>query len=55
MKKKISKHKNSVPSKELQAAFDLFPKIIKQKEKAAREKKRIMKNFMSVRDKIFKD
>jgi hypothetical protein len=55
MKKNVPKHINSVPSKELQAAFDLFPKVIKLKEKAAREKKRIMKNFMSVRDKIFKD
>jgi hypothetical protein len=54
MKKPASKQKKSVPSKELQTAFDLFPKVIKQKEKAAREKKRIMKNFMSVRDKIFK-
>ena len=54
MKKPASKPKRPVPSKELQAAFDLFPKVIKLKEKAAREKKRIMKNFMSVRDKIFK-
>jgi hypothetical protein len=40
--------------KELQAAFDRFPAILKAKEKAAKERKRIMKNFMSVKDKVYK-
>ena len=48
MKKKL------VPSRELQDAIDLFPKIVKRNEKAAREKKRIMKNFLSVKNKIYK-
>lgn len=40
-------------SKELQAAIDLFPKIVKRNIKAAREKQRIIKNFLSVKDEIY--
>lgn len=50
MKKKSSDLK---PSKELQKAFDMFPKIVKRKERVAKAKARIRKNFESVRDKIF--
>ncbi len=55
MKKKKSSAVTSRhgPSPELQKAIDAFPKEVKLKEKAAREKKRIMKNFLSVRDKIY--
>jgi hypothetical protein len=42
------------PSPELQRAIDAFPKEVKHKENAAREKKRIMKNFISVRDKVYR-
>ncbi len=53
-KKKVSVSKSSYgPSPELQKAINDFPKEVKLKEKAAREKKRIMKNFMSVRDKVY--
>jgi hypothetical protein len=45
--------KKPKPSKALQKAIDLFPKVVKHKEKVALEKKRIRKNFESVRDKIF--
>lgn len=41
------------PSKELQKAFDMFPKILKQKEKVAKEKEKVRQNFESVRHKIF--
>jgi len=41
------------PSKKLQKAFDLFPSLVKKKEKVAKEKARILKNFRSVRHKIF--
>ena len=40
--------------KKLQKAFDSFPKVLKAKEKAAKEKKRIMKNFMSVKNQVYK-
>lgn len=55
-KKSISSKKltGSIASPELQRAIDAFPKAVKLKEKAARERKRIMKNFMSVKDKIYK-
>lgn len=57
MKKKKKINSNSSidlkPSKELQRAIDLVPKIVKRNEKAAKEKAKIRKNFESVRDKIF--
>ncbi len=55
MKKKKSSvvKSSSGPSAELQKAIDAFPPQVKLKEKAAREKKRIMKNFLSVRDKVY--
>lgn len=43
-----------VVTKELQTAIDLFPKIVKRNEKAARIKSRITKNFLSVKNKIYK-
>ena len=52
--KKSKKIKKYAVPKELQAAFDRFPAILKAKEKAAKERKRIMKNFMSVKDKVYK-
>ena len=53
--KKIKKEKAEklIPSKELQRAFDLMPKIVKRNEKAAKEKQKIIKNFRSVTSKIF--
>lgn len=51
MKKK--KTNELKPSKELQKAFDMFPKVVKHKEKVAKEKEKIRKNFESVRHKIF--
>lgn len=58
MNKKTIKKKNTgsnkvVADKELQSAIELFPKIVKKNEKAAREKQRIIKNFLSVKNKIF--
>lgn len=53
MKVKSKKKKGPTPSCELQKAFDAFPKTVKLKEKAAREKKRIMKNFMSVKSSVY--
>jgi hypothetical protein len=41
-------------SKALQKAIDDFPKTVKAKEKAAKERKRIMKNFASVADNVYK-
>lgn len=53
-KKKLTSTRVKIgPSAELQKAMDAFPKEVKLKEKAAREEKRIMKNFMSVRDKVY--
>ncbi len=49
----MKKDKNLKPSKELQKAFDLFPKVVKHKEKVALEKKKIRKNFESIRSQIF--
>lgn len=46
--------KKMKPSKELQKAIDMFPKIVKHKEKVVLEKKKIRKNFESVRSLIFK-
>ncbi len=46
--------KKMKPSKELQKAIDMFPKVVKHKEKVALEKKKIRKNFESVRNLIFK-
>lgn len=43
------------PSKDLQKALDLFPKVVKRKEKIAKEKKKIRKNFESARKQIFGD
>lgn len=45
--------KKMVPSKELQKAIDMFPKVVRHKEKVALEKKKIRKNFESVRHLIF--
>lgn len=57
VKKKIKKTKvktkSNVP-KDLQAAFDRFPAILKAKEKASKERKRIMKNFMAAKDDLFR-
>jgi len=53
---KIVKYKNVFevkPSKELQKAFDLFPSVVKRKERVAKEKARIQKNFESARTEIF--
>ncbi len=52
--KKSKKITSEVP-KDLQAAFDRFPAILKAKEKAAKERKRIMKNFLSVKHLVYKD
>lgn len=41
------------PSKELKKAIEMLPKIVKRKERVAKEKARIRENFDSVRDKIF--
>ncbi len=41
------------PSKKLQKAIDLFPSLVKKKEQVAKEKARILKNFESVRHKLF--
>lgn len=49
-KKTLSKLK---ADPELQRALDAFPAAVKLKEKAAKERKRIMKNFLSVKNKIF--
>ncbi len=38
---------------ELQKALDAFPRFVKLKERAAKEKKRVMKNFLSVKSKIY--
>lgn len=50
--------KNKMPKiavdKKLQKALDSFPKVVKAKEKAAKEKKRIMKNFASVKSSVYK-
>lgn len=55
MKKKTSSKKIAIKaSPELQRAIDDMPKVVKMKEKAALERKRIMKNFLSVKSKIFK-
>ena len=40
--------------KKLQAAFDKFPKVVKAKEKAAKERLRIMKLFKSAEKNLFK-
>lgn len=40
--------------KKLQKALDEFPKVVKAKEKAAQEKKRIMKNFASVKKSVYR-
>ena len=48
------KTKKILVDKKLQKAFDSFPKVLKAKEKAAKEKKRIMKNFMSVKNQVYK-
>jgi len=37
-----------------QKALDEFPKVVKAKEKAAQEKKRIMKNFASVKKSVYR-
>lgn len=52
--KKSSTPKPPKPSPELQRAFDRFPQIIKLKEKAAREKKKVIKNFLSVKKEVYK-
>ncbi len=52
-KTKKEKIEKLIPSKELQKAFDLMPKIVKRNEKAAKEKAKIIKNFRSVEHKIF--
>jgi len=49
-----TKTKKILVDKKLQKAFDSFPKVLKAKEKAAKEKKRIMKNFMSVKNQVYK-
>jgi hypothetical protein len=43
------------PSKELQKAIDMFPKLVKRKTQVAKKKAKIRKNFESVRYKIFKE
>ncbi len=53
MKKPKKKSDKPIPSKELQKAIDLFPKILKRNEKAAKEKARIRKNFEKARKEIF--
>lgn len=52
-KRPVQNLKNLKVDPELQKAIDAFPATVKLKEKAAKEKKRIMKNFMSVKNKIF--
>ncbi len=47
------KLKKPKPSKQLQKAIDLFPQVVKHKEKVAKEKKKIRKNFESARKQIF--
>ena len=49
-----TKTKKLLVDKKLQKALDSFPKVLKAKEKAAKEKKRIMKNFMSVKNQVYK-
>jgi len=49
-----TKTKKILVDKKLQKALDSFPKVLKAKEKAAKEKKRIMKNFMSVKNQVYK-
>ncbi len=50
--------KNKTPKiaidKKLQKALDSFPKVVKAKEKAAKEKQRIMKKFASVKNSVYK-
>jgi hypothetical protein len=48
------KNKDEIkPSKKMQKAIDLFPSLVKKKERVAKEKARILKNFRSVRHKLF--
>ena len=47
--------KKITPSKELQKAIDMFPKVVRHKEKVALEKKKIRKNFESVRRLIYQE
>lgn len=56
MKKKLPPKlkKEPVVNRELRKALDLFPKVVKQKEKAAREKRKTTKNFLSVKNQVYK-
>jgi hypothetical protein len=53
MKKKSKKKQTSSktaalkPTKELQKAIDMFPKVVKRQERVAKEKAKIRKNFES--------
>lgn len=51
----MKNEKKIKPSKDLQRAFDMFPKVVRHKQKVALEKKKIRKNFESVRSLIFGD
>ena len=50
----MKNEKKIKPSRELQKAIDMFPKVVKHKEKVALEKKKIRKNFESIRSLVFK-
>ena len=48
-KKKQTSSKTAAlkPTKELQKAIDMFPKVVKRQERVAKEKAKIRKNFES--------
>jgi hypothetical protein len=54
LNKKVKPGRPPKPSDELQKAIDAFPKVVRLKEKAAREKNRIRKNFLSVKAIVYK-
>lgn len=51
------KSKKNIPKmkmdKDLARAIKNFPKVLKAQEKSAKEKKRIMRNFLSVKSKVY--
>lgn len=53
MKSKKAKHEIKM-DKDLKRAIDNFPKVVKAQEKAAKEKQRIIKNFLSVKAKVYR-
>lgn len=50
----MAKRSSERTLKDIKAALKIFPKIVKQKEKAYREKEKVLKNFAPLARELFK-